>query len=107
MLRLAAGTPLGVQVNHGIPDEVVGAFDEQMRSFFALPREEKGKVKRSIDNSRYAVVTVPCCHGWCVHRWARACARALFQVLGWHLCHPTRTSYARSTLSMLCVDRTG
>ena len=39
-------------LGHGIHPERSDNFDEECRKFFALPREVKSKVKRSIENSR-------------------------------------------------------
>jgi isopenicillin N synthase-like dioxygenase len=39
-------------LNHGVADEVVDKFKEEMRRFFYLPLEEKLKVKRTATNSR-------------------------------------------------------
>jgi len=39
-------------VNHGIPDTLVAAFEEQMQHFFALPSPVKHEIKRQANNSR-------------------------------------------------------
>mmetsp|Transcript_1461 Transcript_1461/g.4418 ORF Transcript_1461/g.4418 Transcript_1461/m.4418 type:complete len:317 (-) Transcript_1461:57-1007(-) len=38
--------------NHGIPEEVIERFDEEMKRFFAKDKEEKYKIKRNKENSR-------------------------------------------------------
>ena len=38
--------------NHGIPPELISAFQGQMKSFFALPLSSKLEIKRTANNSR-------------------------------------------------------
>jgi isopenicillin N synthase-like dioxygenase len=39
-------------INHGVPTEVIAAFERATRAFFALPADVKRRVKRTATNSR-------------------------------------------------------
>ena len=39
-------------INHGIPDDVIEAFDNEFRNFFKLPLSVKAPIKRTEENSR-------------------------------------------------------
>ena len=39
-------------INHGVDEAVAARFEAAQREFFALPKEEKRRVKRTADNSR-------------------------------------------------------
>ena len=39
-------------INHGVPREVIDAFEAATRAFFALPTDVKRRVKRTATNSR-------------------------------------------------------